>query len=253
MLFAYFRYWLRKEDQYSLQSSQIYNVYLGLIRYLNESPTGDLQIEKFRAELLANKESIRVEDLGAGSKRVPGQYRQVHKIAKYSTSGPKFNSLYQYFCKLTPAENVIELGTCLGICTRYLSLATGGKLYTFEGSSEILRIAKEKFPSENTEFLFGQIQNTLPELLTRIPRVDFALIDANHTYEGTIFAWKNLKSKITQSSIIAIADIHWSAAMQHAWEEIKRSPEVTLSMDFFECGILIFDYSGPKTHLVLAI
>lgn len=79
------------------------------------------------------------------------------------------------------------------------------------------------------------------------------MIDANHTYQGTMLAWNQLKRKLTSTSIIAVADIHWSGEMTNAWEEIKTDQMVTLSLDFFECGVLLFNYTGPKTHLILAI
>jgi hypothetical protein len=53
------------------------------------------------------------------------------------------------------------------------------------------------------------------------------------------------------TSIVAIADIHWSREMNRAWEEIKMNPAVSLSMDFYECGILIFKKEVTKSHYVL--
>lgn len=253
LIFSFFRHWLLSEDKYSLQSSEIYKLYTGLLEFLKNKPQGEPQIEQFRSSLLQNNLSIPVEDFGAGSMRVSGKSRTVFKIAKYSTSSARYALLYQYFCQLTPAQYVIELGTCLGISTRYLSQVTQGRLYTFEGSAEIQKLAMNNFPSTNTEFVLGQIQKTLPEKLNSIPNVDFALIDANHTYQGTMLAWNQLKCKLTSTSIIAVADIHWSGEMTNAWEEIKTDQMVTLSLDFFECGVLLFNYTGPKTHLILAI
>lgn len=253
MLLSFLRYWLLKEDQYSLQSTYISSIYIGLIRFLKKKHKGDFQIEQLRAANLNSTVFIRVEDYGAGSKRVPGTLRPIKKITRYSTSATKFCLIYSYFCSLSPSDVVIELGTCLGISTRYLSQATKGKLYTFEGSPEIQRVAMKNFPSKNTEFIQGPIQSTLPEKLALLPKVDFALIDANHTYKGTMFAWNQLKEKLTPSSIVALADIHWSVEMEKAWEELKNDPEVTLTMDLFETGIFFFNYSGSKTHLILSI
>lgn len=250
---SYFSYWLKKEDLYSQQSPFLFSVYGGLIKFLQTCPKGDPDIEKFRNSLLEDSTEILVEDFGAGSKKVPDPRREIRKITRHSTSSPKFSLLYQYFCQLTPAEQVLELGTCMGISTRYISKATKGKLWTLEGSKEIQQVAKRYPTPEKTEFVLGNITDTLSEVLERINQLDFVLIDANHTYEGTLNSFFQCLTKVHPKSIVAIGDIHWSADMETAWEEIKANPKVRLTLDFFECGILFFDYPGPKTNLILEV
>lgn len=246
-------YWLNKEDRYSQQSNFVFQVYFNLILFLKKHKKGNPEIEEFRKTLLKDQTEIKVLDLGAGSKKVPQAFRKISKITRYSTSGPKFAQLYHYFCSLTPADYVLELGTCVGISTRYLSSSTKGKLFTFEGSEEIQKVAQRRPVPQRTEFILGPIDQTLDEVLENIPAVDFALIDANHTYHGTIRTFNTLLQKVHSGSIIAIGDIHWSREMHLAWDEIKAHPKVKLSMDFYEAGILFFDFPGEKTDLILDI
>ena len=250
---AFLNYWLNKEDRHSQQSPFVFKIYSELLRFLKKNEKGDPEIEKFRKSLLANQNQIDVLDLGAGSKKVPLPKRRIGDITRYSTSGIKFSQLYQFLCSTTPSEYVIELGTCVGISTRYLSKSTRGKLFSFEGSEEIQKIACQNPKPENIEFILGSIDQTLPKVLKDIPKIDFALIDANHTYKGTMHSFYTLLPKAQRLSIFAIGDIHWTTEMEKAWEEIKTSPQVKLTMDFFECGIVFFDYPGEKTHLILDI
>lgn len=250
---AFLDYWLEKEDQFSQQSPLVFDLYSKLLRFLKENEKGNPEIEKFRKALLKDHTEIQVLDLGAGSKKVPQARRPISQITRYSTSSIKFAQLYQHFCSLTPAENVLEFGTCMGISTRYLSEKTTGRLYTFEGSEEIQKVAQRHPVPIKTEFILGPIEKTLPLVLEAIPRVDFALIDANHTYEGTIQTFNSLISKLHSGTIVAIGDIHWTPEMEKAWNEIKSHPEVKLTIDFFECGILFFSFPGEKYHLVLDI
>ncbi|GMQ29407.1 class I SAM-dependent methyltransferase [Algoriphagus confluentis] len=250
---AYLRYWLRKEDQYSQQSPFLFKIYQGLVDYLSKNPLGTPSIEQLRSTFLTNSNPIQVLDLGAGSKRVSSPFREIRKITKYSTSSPKFCLTYQYFCGLTPSQTVIELGTCMGLSTRYLSDATRGRLFTFEGAPEILEAAQSLPFSHHVEAILGPIEANLPLLLDQLDQVDFALIDANHTYSGTTAFFNWLLPKFLPSSICIIGDIHWSPEMEAAWDEIIAHPQVKLSLDFFECGVLFFDYSGEKTNRVLAI
>lgn len=192
-----------------------------------------------------------MKDFGAGSKRVNTSRRKVADITKFSTSSRKFAQLYQFFTSLTPAETVLELGTCMGISSRYLSKVTKGRLFTFEGSEEIARIAQPSKGFSNLEIILGELNKTLPETLGKIEKIDFVLIDATHTYEGTIQYFDQILTKIHSKSIVAIGDIHWSKEMEKAWKEINQRQEVRLSLDFYECGIVFFEYPGAKTAYVL--
>ena len=250
---AFLKYWLKKEDRYSQQSPFVFRIYSELIESLNQNKSGNPTFESFRNSLLNDRSEIEVEDLGAGSKKVHEASRSIADITRYSTSGIKFCSLYQYFCTLTPAKHVVELGTCVGLSTRYLSLKTNGKLYSFEGSSEIQKIAKREPYPGRTEFILGQIKESLPIVLSQIPQVDFALIDANHTYDGTMFAFESMLPKTHSQSILAVGDIHWTPEMEQAWGEIKANPRVKLTMDFYECGIVFFENPGRKQDLILDI
>ncbi|WP_297337634.1 class I SAM-dependent methyltransferase [Algoriphagus sp.] len=248
---SYLFHWLVKEDCYSIQGPYLYGLIKGLFEFRKNQHDQDLDIEEFRRKLLHDKRILFVEDMGAGSKKAGKEFRKVCDITKYSTSSRKFAQLYQYFCTHTPAQTVLELGTCLGISTRYLSRVTKGNLYSFEGSSEIQKLARQDFDQAHVKFILGPIEDRLSEILKQVNSLDFVLIDANHTYQATTRAFQSILPYTKESSIVAIGDIHWSKEMNRAWKEIQSHPRVKISLDFYECGILIFDFSGTKQHLIL--
>ncbi|MEP0714428.1 class I SAM-dependent methyltransferase [Algoriphagus sp.] len=250
-LLSYLAYWLKKEDKFSLQSPFLFKIHQDLTRFLEIRKKEDLDIEAYRASLSTSDKIIEVTDFGAGSKRVNTSKRRVADITKFSTSSRKHAQLYQFFCSLTPASTVLELGTCMGISTRYLSKVTKGKLYTFEGSKEIWEVAQPEQGYENVTFVLGQLSQTLSETLRKLDQIDFALIDATHTYEGTIRYFEQIQQKTHSTSIVVIGDIHWSAEMSKAWADIKAKPAVKLSFDFYECGVVFFDFPGQKTEYTL--
>jgi predicted O-methyltransferase YrrM len=251
--FSFFKYWILKEDRYSQQSPFVFSLYSDLENFLKISKQVNFEAEEFRQKLLKNSELIEVKDLGAGSKRVNKPRRKVRQIAKFSTSSPKFCGIYQYFCQLTPGQEVLELGTGLGVSTRYLSKVTRGRLWTIEGSEKILEIAQSEPKPQKTEFILGDIQTSLLEVLSTASQIDFVLIDANHTKEGTLYSFHRCLPFLNSKSIVIVGDIHWSQSMEQAWEEIKNHASVKLTIDFFECGVVFFDIPGSKSHLVLAI
>ncbi|MFD2036578.1 O-methyltransferase [Belliella marina] len=250
--FSYLEYWLVQEDKYSLQSPSVYKIYTGLLSYMDRQADADLDLEKIRTALLNDGQMLEIEDFGAGSKKLTNKSRKTSSVTKYSTSGRRFSQLYQYFCRLSPSEKNLELGTCVGINSRYLARAcTAGELYTFEGSEALYLKAQEHPKEPNTNYILGKLSDSLPEILRKIGKVDFALIDATHTYLGTRSYFDTILPYLTEKSVLAVADIHWSRAMGLAWQEIKKHPQVSLSLDFFECGIVFFDKSLPKESYVL--
>jgi predicted O-methyltransferase YrrM len=250
-LWSFFNYWLKKEDKFSIHSPLLFKTYGELFDFILAKDQLDLDIEECRNSLLDSDEVIEVLDLGAGSKKVNTQKRKVSAITEYSTSSRKTSQLLQYFCSRTQAVQVIELGTCVGLNTKYLARETKGCLATFEGATELARIASLHLSDSSVELIVGNISDTLPEYLDRIDFVDFAFIDANHTYDSTLNSLKSLLQKVRSGSIIAIGDIHWSVQMQSAWNEIIEFQEVRLSLDFYEVGILFFEFPGDKEHWVL--
>jgi len=250
-LWSFFNYWLKKEDKFSIHSPLLFKTYRELFDFISAKNHLDLDIEECRKSLLDSDEVIEVLDLGAGSKKVNTRKRKVSAITEYSTSSRKISQLLQYFCSLTPAVQVIELGTCVGLNTKYLARETNGCLATFEGAKELARIASSNLTESNVKIVVGNISDTVPEYLSKIDLVDFAFIDANHTYSSTLSSFNLLLKKVHSGSIIAIGDIHWSLQMKSAWNEIIELPQVRLSLDFYEVGILFFEFPGQKEHYVL--
>lgn len=250
--FQYLDYYLRKEDRHALQSPFVYKLYQGLKSYYANNKDKFPHLEKRRQSLLTDKSKILVEDMGAGSLKFASQEREISAIARYSCSSQKYALLYQYFCSLTPANTVVELGTCLGINSCYLAEATLGQLYTFEGASGIINyIKKDLAKHQKINLVAGDISKTLPTFLRNKKAIDFAFLDANHTYEHTLSYFEQLRKQVHHESIIVIGDIRWSRGMKRAWEEIIALEQVRLSLDFYECGVLIFREGLAKSHYIL--
>lgn len=250
-LWSYLIYWLKKEDKYSLQSPLLFRIYTELLDYISTRKKLDLDIEAYRKSLTDSVEIIEILDLGAGSKKVNTKKRKVADITRYSTSNRETAQLIQFFCTMTPAETVVELGTCVGISTQYLERVTNGRLATFEGANELVRLANMKLKSPKVDFFVGNMSQTLPEYLKNVSCIDFALIDANHTYAGSMDFINLILGRIHSKSIIVIGDIHWSVEMESAWKKITQFPEVKLSLDFYEVGVIFFDFPGDKTQYIL--
>lgn len=253
-IYAFFIYWLKKEDRYSLQAPFIAALYQDLKTFLKDPSKQHQDLENVRHLLLNDHEVLEIEDYGEGSKKLKKQkFRKTSDITRHSTTGQKFSRIYQFFCSLTPALHVLELGTCVGINTLYLERAVKGDLFSFEGAKALWLKAQQYRKGQHTTYLLGDIREELPLHLQKRPIVDFALIDATHNYQGTTTYFKMLLPHLHEGSIIIIADIHWSKEMELAWNEIKIHQLVSLSLDFYECGVLFFKKGLAKSHYILSI
>jgi predicted O-methyltransferase YrrM len=200
--------------------------------------------ESLRRQLLKDKTILEVNDFGAGSSVAKTTQRSIATIAAHAAKPKKYGQLLFRMIRYYQPENILELGTSLGITTSYLSLAKpDAKLVTMEGAKEIAKKAAESFDTiglKNIELIEGNFDVALPALVSRLLTVDFAFIDGNHRQEPTERYFLQLLSKINNDSILVFDDIHWSREMEAAWNTIKNNPAVTCSIDLFFIGIVFF-------------
>jgi len=78
----------------------------------------------------------------------------------------------------------------------------------------------------------------LPDLIKQAGKLDFAYIDGNHTYEATIENFESLLEIAHNDTVFVFDDIHWSAGMEKAWNEITDHKRVTVSIDLFRTAIV---------------
>lgn len=214
------------------------------------------EIEALRKQLLADDRVLQIEDLGAGSRTANTRQRTVGQIATAALKSKKYAGLLFRLVKHYRSQNVLELGTSLGITTAYLAAAShGAKITTIEGSEAIADIAAENFTNlnlKNIQLRRGSFDAVLPSALRPLSSVDLAYIDGNHRYGPTMAYFLQLLSKKGNDSIFVFDDIHWSPEMEKAWGEIKSHPSVRCTVDIFFLGFVFFrqEFKTPQHFTV---
>jgi predicted O-methyltransferase YrrM len=154
-------------------------------------------------------------------------------------------------------QTIIELGTSVGISTLYLALANADtRIYTIEGCTTKSEQAASNFTAmrvSNIEQHIGRFDHVLPDLLRQTGKLDFAFIDGNHTYDATIANFEILMSVANNETVFVFDDIHWSAGMQKAWDEIANNDRVTVSIDLFRFGIVFLRKELSKQKFVIRL
>jgi predicted O-methyltransferase YrrM len=214
-------------------------------------------IEAQRKALLRNTSKLEVNDLGAGSHAVNTNRRSIRQIASTALQPAQHSRAIAKMLHRYQPEKILELGTSLGITTAYLKSAKpSAEIYTLEGDKAIGNVAKGVWGQlglQDIQLVQGNIDVTLGEVLERMQRVDFALLDANHRYEPTMRYFSQLLPYCHENTILILDDIHWSQEMNRAWKEIIQHSEITISIDFFHFGLIHFRKGKEKENFIIPL
>ena len=242
LAFAYFQHWLRKEDLYSQQSPYIFSHYQDLITYLKNPKFSHLKTADFSASIFSSttgKKSTGTQKFGSNADPSPRNGWKPRKKAAL---------LCSYFCQATASKLIIELGTGTGIVTRLLDQVSKGQLYTFsEGNS----IDAKNNLSSNTRVIPEVTVEKFKAVLQDLDALDFLVIHPEFAQTWIHEIGSICLPRMQSTGILAIGGIHQSEEMNACWKEVCKKDSVKLSLDFFDYGLLFFDYSGPKTDLIL--
>ena len=218
-------------------------------------------LENYRKSLLENKNTIEVTDFGAGSRVFKSNKRSIGQIAKHAGITSKRAKLLFRMAQYFEPENILEIGTSVGLATSALSMGNPkAKITTLEGCAETAGIAKEqfqKFGLNNVEIKvteFGQyLKSTTQNPEPTTNNWQLIYFDGNHQKQATLDYFHALLPTATNDSVWIFDDIHWSSAMEEAWETIKKCPKVTVAIDTFRWGMVFFRKEQEKEHFTIRI
>ena len=211
----------------------------------------------YRKELLANTNTIEVTDFGAGSKVFKSNKRAIAQIAKTAGITSKRAELLFRITHYFKPNEVLEIGTSLGLATA--SLAVGnpeGKTTTIEGCPETAKIAQNQFQNfqlSNITSVVTEFENYLDNIKEENSSFNLVYFDGNHSKKATLTYFEKLLPTITNETVWIFDDIHWSADMEKAWESIKKHPKVTVTIDTYQWGLVFFRREQPKEHFIIRI
>ncbi|HPW90659.1 MAG TPA: class I SAM-dependent methyltransferase [Paludibacteraceae bacterium] len=209
------------------------------------------QLRTIRKELLSNTTKIQLSGFGTAALRTT----TIRKIAKKSTTKQKYAELIFRIANNINAEQILELGTNLGLTTMHLAAANSqANITTIEGEKSLCHVSTalfNKYNFNNIALIQGNIDVVLPKLLDNLPKLDIVFFDANHTYEATINYFQLCLPKIHSKTVFIFDDIHWSKAMEQAWREIKKHPQTRVDIDIFQMGIVLFNPDLQKESYIV--
>lgn len=245
---------VKARTRHGVHSPFVYDLIESVLRPRDEFPEFRA-IEALRDDLLSSAQTIRVNDLGAGSRVFDLPIRRVADTARTALKQPQQAALLFRLARYFDVTEVLELGTSFGISTLYLARgAENGRVHTIEGCPQTYRIAQHHFEQlrqGNIIPVLGSFRTKLPEVLQRIERLDLAFLDGHHAKEPTVDHFEQCLAKAHNDSVFVLDDIHWSKGMEEAWEAIKSHPRVTVTIDLYNMGLVFLRSEQAKEHFTL--
>ena len=213
------------------------------------------RINQLRNKLAKSSHLINVVDYGAGSSVLGGKSREVSGLVKQSSIRSKYGKLLFRIVNETNPESILELGTSIGISTVYLALTDKRrKVTTIEGCPETSQFAGELFDElrcDSIHRITGRFNDVLPAFVAQQSKLDFVFFDGHHLKQATMDYFNICLSKAENDTVFVFDDIHWSKGMEEAWNAIYSHPQVTVSLDLFQLGIVFFRKECQKQHFIV--
>ncbi len=212
-------------------------------------------LKKHRQALRQDTSLIEMKDFGQGSRVFKGNARKVTAVLKNAGMKKKRQKLLFRLAKYFQSENILELGTSLGLGTMPLSVSNEfAAINTVEGCPNTLSKAQqyfEKFNLHNIQIHEKLFKDFLSENADE--KYDLIFVDGDHNGERTLGYFNSLLKNTHNDSIIIFDDIYWSRDMTAAWQQIIVNEKVTVSIDTFRWGLVFFRKEQPKQHFIIRI
>lgn len=253
-IIAYIKFLWNSKNQHGVHSPFVFDLVTKCF-YDKTNYSGYSKIKSYRDSLLNNSNSIDITDLGSGSRVFESNKRAIKDIAKTSGTSFKRAKLLFRLVSYFKSKNVLELGTSLGIGTYSLALAKPDtNIVSIEGCPEISRFTANKLKElqiNNVDLKTGSFSEIIPAL--EETQWDLVFFDGHHDKEATLNYFEQLLPSIHNDSVFIFDDIHWSKGMTEAWEQIKKHPKVTVTIDTFFWGFVFFRKEQVKEDFTIRL
>lgn len=251
----YLLFLFRSTNQHGIHSPFVYT-FVTKCLYAKNDISGWSHFLTNRQLLLSNKQQIEVQDFGAGSTIFKSNLRQISDIARIAGISKKRGKLLSKIVSYFSSNDILEIGTSLGVSTVALSIGNkDGKVTSLEGCANTASIAENQFKKlgiSNIELIVAPFDVSLKKVVSN-KAFDLVYFDGNHTKEATLNYFEVCLETVHNESVFIFDDINWSEEMNACWEKIKEHPKVTVTLDTFFWGIVFFRKEQAIEHFTVRL
>ena len=183
------------------------------------------------------------------------QTRSIGEIVKREAIRPKHGALLFRLTNYFKSRNILQIGTTMGLSTLYLtSYATGLRCIVLENIPEFAAIARQAFAKEGRnpiDLRIGNYKDLLPQALNDINSLDFVFFNTLYEQQKNLWLFNECMKYVHNDTVFVFEGIKASRKMREFWKEICACPEVTVTLDLYSLGIVLFNKKLHKRDYIV--
>lgn len=152
-------------------------------------------------------------------------------------------------------KTLLELGTNMGMETQYMALANlKARCITVTRSAELAALAQRRFQKQGLNHIELEILQSgeMPlKVIDGVENLDFVLFNHSFISHDILDLFNQCLPKKNNGSIFVFMGIHGRPEMIEAWKKIRTDPNVQVTMDLYNLGIVMFNPELEKKNYVL--
>ena len=244
----YINYCIKSKKRHGIHSPFVYDI----SDYVSQNSINS-DFKKTRnnlyKKLSLDKRQIKINDFGAGSKKM-NHSRKVCDIFKNSSSKGKTADYLYKLSSFHKPKRILEFGTSLGIGTIHLKNGyPDAEVTSVEACENTLAVAKENLINNEVHFYCSSFNDYIKNNISGV--YDLIYIDGHHDGVALLTYINKLMPFSSDETMFIIDDIRWSNSMNNAWKQVQSSPKFNVTIDLFRFGLAFRRSHQQKEHFIL--
>ncbi len=209
-------------------------------------------IELLRKQLLLRDEYITYPD-----RRNKGKMRRrtVGSIVKREAIKPKHGALLFRLANYFKSRNILQLGPAMGLSTLYLtSYAPDVHCIALETVPEFASIAEQvykKASRASIDLRVGSYRKLLPDALDNLKELDFVFFNTLYESEDNLWLFNECIKHVHDGTLFVFEGIKENRTMRQFWHDVCLHPDVTVTLDLYSLGIIVFHKKLHKRDYIV--
>ncbi|MEG1544886.1 MAG: SAM-dependent methyltransferase [Tannerellaceae bacterium] len=232
---------LRYRKGYGVHSPFVYN----LITKVIEEKCSYYSL--YDIELLRKKLLFRTEPVSCLVDRKKGKVRRltVGEVVARKAIQPRHGALLFRLTNYFKSQNILQLGSGMGLSTLYMtSYVVPLRCLVLEPQLEVAGVARQVYgeASRNPiDLRVGAYEELLPQALNDLPRLDFVFFNTPSNATDNEWLFNECVKQVHKDSVFIFEGIKSTARMRTFWKQICGRPEVTVTVDLYDMGLVFFN------------
>ena len=152
---------------------------------------------------------------------------------------------------------LLEIGTTAGLETQYMAFSSQkAKCVSITDSvelAEVLQNNNEKKGLKNIELKILESGETLESRINQLDSIDFVYFNESVGILTMADLFNQCLLKKNNGSIFVLNKIHVDSEKKKVWKKIQMYPDVRVTLDLYDLGIVLFNPNLEKNNYVIRL